>query len=264
MGAINIVGNSAANGGGLALNNCRRVFVYNGGPILFILPTGAIGGNTASGNGGGLYVEGQSFVAIRGDEFNQWGDPEHAGHIVQNEAERGGGIYVSGGEVELADVVVNNNEAIEDGGGIYADAGAMVEQTRIQNEVCQPAEFSDGLASVPRCSRMVGNDASNGAGGGYFVTNGSEVDVRRTIISGNDSDDAGSVARSTSDTDDNPGVVRVADSLVHSNLGRFLFYGSQTSQIEILWSTVTDNNLGGGTDSVVRAFTTGGSSTESG
>lgn len=262
LGAINIAGNSAVNGGGVALNNCRRVFIYNGGPVLLIFPAGAIFGNEASANGGGLYVVGESFVAVRGDNLDQWGDPDHAGHILLNSAVQGGGVFVSDGEVELADVVINGNDAVEDGGGIYADGGAIVEQTRIQNEACQPAESSSGLTNVPRCSRMVGNTATNGSGGGYFVTNGSEVDVRRTIISENDSFAAGSVARSTSDTDDNPGVVRVADSLVHGNLGRFLFYGSQTSQIEILWSTVTDNNLGSGTDSVVRAFTTGGSSTE--
>jgi hypothetical protein len=52
-------------------------------------------------------------------------------------------------------------------------------------------------------------------------------------------------------------VIFVSDSLIHGNTGRFLFYGFQRSFMEIRWSTITDNELGAGSDSVIRAFSSG-------
>ncbi len=254
VGAADIAGNSATHGGGLAFDNCRNVFIYNGGPILVIVPTGAIFGNEASEKGGGLYASGSSLVTIRGDQFFGMGDPDHAAHVVFNEAEFGAGIYNDGAMVTLEDVVINSNEASEHGGGIYATDGATTIQHRLQNAPCEPSESSDGLISVPRCSRMTGNSAADGAGGGYFVTNGAALEIDRTIITDNDSELAGSVVRATADNDDNPGVANFRNALVHGNSGATLFYGWQTSEINVAWSTITDNEA---ENNVFRSFASG-------
>jgi predicted outer membrane repeat protein len=179
LGAVDVADNSAVNGGGLALSNCGTVFIYGGGPFFLVVPTGAIFGNTASGNGGGLFVEGETQVRVLGQAFSSdFGDPDNAAHIVSNQAERGGGVFASGSEAEvvLEDTVVNSNEATQDGGGIYADDFARVEQRRDPNTlVCESSDVGSGLATVPRCSRMVLNTAINGAGGGYFADTGAQV-----------------------------------------------------------------------------------------
>jgi len=261
LGAIDVSDNSAVNGGGLALSNCGTVFIYGGGPFFLIVPTGAIFGNTATGNGGGLFVEGETQVRILGSALSSdFGDPDNAAHIVSNQAERGGGVYASGNEAEvvLEDTVINSNEATQDGGGIYAGDFARVEQRRDPDTLaCEPSDTGGGLATVPRCSRMVLNTAISGAGGGYFANTGAQIEIRRTIISENGSEEAGSVARATSDSLDDPGSVFVSDSLIHGNTGRFLFYGFQRSFMEIRWSTITDNELGAGSDSVIRVFSSG-------
>ncbi len=254
IGAANIVDNSATNGGGLSLNNCRNVFIYNGGPVFLIIPTGVIFANTASEKGGGIYVAGSSVLTMRGSQLSNFGDSAHAAGVVFNTAQLGGGIYNEGSAVNLDDVVVNGNEAIQDGGGIYTD-GAVTRHRREQDTACQPPETSAGLTSVPRCSRMNANRATEGTGGGYYVTNDATLHVNRTIITSNDSNLAGSVVRSTTDNGTGPGVANFRNALVSGNSGATLFYAWQSSEINVAWSTITDNT---GSDNVFRAFSTGG------
>lgn len=258
IGSADILDNSATNGGGLSLNNCRNMFIYNGGPIFLIIPTGVIFANTASERGGGIYVTGSSVLSMRGSAGGGYGDSAHAAGVVFNTAQFGGGIYNEGLAVNLDDVVINGNEASEDGGGIYTD-GAITRHRRQQDTACEPPETSGGLTSVPRCSRMNANTAINGSGGGYYATNGASLDVNRTIITGNESNLAGSVVRSTADNGSDPGVANFRSALVYGNSGATLFYAWQTSEINVAWSTITDNQVSG---HVLRAFASGDDSAE--
>ncbi len=246
IGAIEIAANSATNGGGLALDNCSNVFLYGGGPIVpFIIPipTGAIYSNTATEKGGGLYVKGDSEVLVRSDQAFGFGNPDHAAHIVLNQASHGGGIYNDGAAVTLTNVIVNENRATEDGGGIYATGGATTWQRRLQPAPCEPPETSEEGVSVPICSRMMNNVATNGHGGAYYVTNGATLDVERTIITGNESALHGSVVTATSEPGEYPGQAEFSDVLVYHNRGSTLFYGRELSTILVFRSTITENEV---------------------
>ena len=48
MGTTLVFDNEAENGGGVAVDGCQNVFLYNGGPVVLIFPTGGIVGNTAN------------------------------------------------------------------------------------------------------------------------------------------------------------------------------------------------------------------------
>ncbi|MEE4302651.1 MAG: hypothetical protein V2J19_00750 [Wenzhouxiangella sp.] len=254
IGSAAIANNSAENGGGIALMNCGETLYAGGGPIVFGAPAGAIFGNTASAKGGGLYISGASKLSTRGSEYAPgYGDPDNAGHIVMNEAALGGGIYIDGAEADLQDLVIRDNTATNSGGGIYADNNATVWHGREQEEACQPPESIGIGITVPRCSRMTGNTTVNGGGGGYYVTNGSMLEVQRTIITNNTSSLSGSIVRATSGSTGDPGKANFYDSLAYQNSGSALFYGWQSSQILISRSTITDNTS---VDHVLRGFAT--------
>lgn len=254
IGSAAIANNSAVDGGGIALIDCGETLYAGGGPIVFGAPSGAIFNNTASSNGGGVYISGASKLSTRGSEYAPgYGDPVNAGHVVMNEAEFGGGIHVDGAEADLQDLVIRDNTATEDGGGIFADNNATVWHGREQEEACPPPESIGIGTTVPRCSRTIGNTTVNGGGGGYYVTNGSTLEVQRTIITENTSNLSGSIVRATSETTGNPGKANFYDSLVYGNGGSALFYGWQSSQILISRSTITDNTA---VNDVIRGFAT--------
>ncbi len=270
IGAADIASNAATNGGGIAVNNCRYVEIANGGPLVFIepvglIPTGAIYSNVASENGGGLYIE-DGLVRLRGSETFGFGNNDHAAHLVANQAERGGGIFATGSapggpSAELLGAVVNNNVAAEDGGGVYLENSAQVRQQRTSGFLgtgpCEPAESDDGITTVPNCSRMVGNTAENGHGGGYYV-NDSLLDVDRTIIEENSAQEPGSVVYVTSADDGSPGVANFENTLAHDNGSSPLFYAWQSSEMSIRFSTITDNDA---IQHIVRGFSSGDSET---
>ena len=261
IGSIEIAVNTATNGGGLALDNCSNVFLYGGGPIVpFIIPipTGAIYSNTATEKGGGLFVSGSSEVVISSDQVFGFGNPDHAAHIVLNQASHGGGIYNEDAGVTLTDVVINENRATEDGGGIYTVGNAVTWQRRAHPAPCKPPETSEEGVSVPICSRIKNNVATNGHGGAYYVTANGTVNVDHTIITGNESSLYGSVVMAFGAEDfvdpDLIGIANFRNVLVYNNPGSTLFYARQKSEINVSWSTITSNDV---EDQVFLAYASG-------
>ncbi|MGY6632006.1 MAG: hypothetical protein ACXIUL_13490 [Wenzhouxiangella sp.] len=260
IGAIDISGNSAVNGGGLAIENCY-LFVFGGGPIVDSIPTGAIFANQAIESGGGLYATGvYSFVSVRGLRFNSnYGNNDHAAQIVQNQAATGGGVFAShGANVLLLDTVISNNSATGGGGGIFV-AGGQVTQGRQGSGACPPETTTNGVTTVPLCSRAKDNSAG-GAGGAYMVTNGAALNVDRTIITGNSSIFPGSVARFDNGSGPTfPSRANFRNLLVYGNVGSSLFSGEGNSRLLLSWSTITGNNV---SSSVIRSQAPGGTSAE--
>ncbi len=133
---VTMQGNSAANGGGVAVINGS--FTQNGGTI-----GGSSSKPNKADNGGAVYVSGGNVT------FND-------GKIQNNSAENGGGIFASEGKVRMFGGSITSNTATADGGGIYVSSAG------------DPADVV--LRSGTLSSNTAGNsDAKTGNGGGLAV-----------------------------------------------------------------------------------------------
>ena len=164
-----ISGNTASNGGGVA--------VYNGGT--FTMSGGTISDNMASFYGGGVFVNGGTFTMnggeISGNTATEGGGvlvvgkeskfTMSSGKISGNTATDGigyGGVYVADGTFEMDGGSITGNTATYDGGGVCADGGTSF-------------KMEDGSISS--------NTAKNG--GGVGVLNGGKFEMKNGTISGN-------------------------------------------------------------------------------
>jgi len=199
-GGINPLGNTAANGGGVAVRNNATFNMHTGGPPL--APTsGAIIGNTATGvlsghGGAGVFVTGAgSRLEMR------------AGTITQNEAingSDGGGVTVTlNAEFEMFDGTISHNQTI--GSGVLATGGGVMIHGTLLNRGASftmrgglihgnIANWSGGGINIHDADfTMTGgtvsdNTATNGNGGGIHFAGdatGSDAVIENGIITGN-------------------------------------------------------------------------------
>lgn len=176
-----IQGNSAGNGGGVALNGSST-----GSPELFVTNGSSITNNTATGsallgNGGGVYV--RSFGAVR--LIN--------GEISENHARRhGGGVALNGQGTALhlnppaepdvdSPIIMSANVAGQEtfspsegfGGAIYSLFGRI--------DITAPTGFNQFTTFL--------SDNRANYGGAIYVSNGTGpvvyVDLRNTVVAGN-------------------------------------------------------------------------------
>jgi uncharacterized repeat protein (TIGR02543 family) len=148
--SVAITGNSTSGSGG-------GVYI-NGGS--FTMEGGSINTNTAANDGGGVYIASGSFTT-------------YGGGINSNTSTNGGGVYVAGGSFNKQSGQLNNNRAIE-GGGIYiaggnlSMGGSLIGNTATNN--------GGGVYVAGGTSSMNGaatsNTATNGSGGGVYVNGG--------------------------------------------------------------------------------------------
>ena len=126
--------NPGGDGGGLAINNNNFVILRNtnittstagdgggisitglpgGNTVLWLLDGSSLFGNTADARGGGLYCNGADSVVF-----------DTLTGVALNEANNGGGVYVDAGcsavSYASSPLGIFFNEAVEDGGGVYA------------------------------------------------------------------------------------------------------------------------------------------------
>ena len=257
----NVIGNEAINGGGFASVNCATTQWYSGGSQFLFLPDSAIAANTASELGGGIYLSDGSGLNFRGTSGTASGilaGDMNAGRIVGNEATDGGAVYVTGVStiLRLEEVIVDANSASNDGGGLFANDRASIEMGRNNlghTAPCQPQQSASGVLTIPRCSRLRGNEA--GRHGGAAYVDGGSLLVRHTLISGNQASNLGSVAQIRG-SEQHHGQATFSDSLAFGNLGTHLFYAWTNSDLTIRWTTITDND---NPTSAIRAFTNTGS-----
>ncbi len=107
--------NTALNGAGVYVRGGRITldFTFDNENLL-----NSINNNTASGNGGGLYVESGNVDFVNGG-------------ILLNTAENGGGVYIAGGAVTLdgGELTVIGYNIATNGGGVYMSGGRLVMQS---------------------------------------------------------------------------------------------------------------------------------------
>ena len=96
---------SATNGGGVATTGSVRFNMYGG----------QISNNKASGNGGGIWCDTAGWDGQKADALIT------GGTISGNTGNNGGGIYINDSKlISVWGGTINNNTAIENGGGIYS------------------------------------------------------------------------------------------------------------------------------------------------
>lgn len=246
MGMTPVYGNEATHGGGLAVNGCENVTLYNGGPIVFILPTGGFIGNSATGNGGGIHVSGGGNVRLRSTTFAGFGDPDEAGLILGNSAQHGGGAFVtgSGSLLTLESAYTVDNSATIRGGGFSVQDGGRLKVARdlFQSGPCEPVQSSGGVASRPPCSVIEDNQALGG--GALDITGDSSAYIYQTFVRGNSAGGLGGpivLAENSSSYTGPDTEVEIISSVMHDNSGGFGVSAINNAVVDILFSTIAAN-----------------------
>lgn len=174
-------GNTAASGAGIYLVRS------SGNNILLELTDSAIDNNTASSGGGGIFAYDGVQINANKASFNG------------NKAASGAGIYLYGQNnkvmAELTDSFIDNNIASDWGGGIFAYNGAEVKanNTSISNNKGGNAGgllvWNNSSAELSNGSKVIGNTATKGNGGGVYAINGTvtatDCDIIHNTATGN-------------------------------------------------------------------------------
>ena len=143
--------NSATNGGGVYGNRDSMAEIA--------ITTGVISGNTATANGGGVYVASPCKFAMVFDAI----DENHAGN--------GGGLYLDGGiSFTMQSGKIERNTATYDGGGVHVNGGSVF---------------------TLESGAIVGNTA--GSGGGVCVRGGGSFTLNDGTIRDNSAEQGGGV-----------------------------------------------------------------------
>jgi len=180
-GVSTITHNTAVDGGGVA--------VWNG---WVTLEGGRILSNTASDDGGGVYVGGGS------------SDAAHCilngGQILSNTAnEHGGGVYVdytSAAFTQTGVSTIIHNHANADGGGLYVNYGsaALSEGQIVSNTAgTGGGGVYVGEGSVTLSGGEVRNNTASSSGGGMYVFRGSATLNGGRVVSNTAGSDGGGV-----------------------------------------------------------------------
>ncbi|AEF86361.1 putative extracellular nuclease [Treponema primitia ZAS-2] len=203
-------GNTAVMGGGMYIKNYRLTM------NLISNTSGFITGNTASTNGGGVYVDAVSFtvkgataitgntatgtggvpglgggVYVNGGTFNM----QDTSSIKENEAgQDGGGVYVANAGIftMYSTSFIKENEAGQDGGGVYVNAGTFNMQDTSSIKENEAGQYGGGVYvanagsfAMMHTSFMKKNEAGQDGGGVYVVNAGSFVMEGATAITWN-------------------------------------------------------------------------------
>ena len=125
--------------------------------------------------------------------------------ITGNESDKGGGVRISAGSLDIKGAVISGNSATDSGGGIYNEGGSVTFYSgSIESNsaicygggVCNASgsfEMKDG-AVITQNSANDGGDGSLSSGGGIFVFDGS-VTVSGGTISANTTNGLGGAVR---------------------------------------------------------------------
>ena len=158
--------NSAENGGGVYMINSKKI----------TMDGGAISGNTATTNGGGLYLYDGSTAEIGKNTSGS------APQISSNTATDGGGIYLgTSAKVELVYGTIGGsgsttgNTATDKGGGVYAGSGSTF--------------IMDGESAIIENNKI--NSVSGFGRGGGIYSEGGTLEMKNGSITGNNAESSG-------------------------------------------------------------------------
>jgi parallel beta-helix repeat protein len=150
-----------------------------------VLDAVTITGNTATGDGGGLWADGFSMnLTIRSSTIS--------GNTAGSD---GGGIYIedTGGPLLIQNTVISGNTAADDGGGIYfydPDTSTTIEGSTISGNTAGDLGGgihlydTDGGTHTIRQTTISGNSATNG-GGLFLYGPDNPFVIENSTISGN-------------------------------------------------------------------------------
>ena len=150
--------NSAVNGGGVAVANATEL------PIMY---SGTMTNNTASQNGGAVYVDDKGFTM---DD----------GVMSENEAVNGGAVYVDNGDFVMNDGSVSSNDASENGGAVYMNGGNFtMHHGNVNNNkaIYGGAVYMAGMSSVFKMESGTMNNNTASDDGGAIYANGGTLEI---------------------------------------------------------------------------------------
>ncbi len=136
--------------------------IYNAAGGTVDMSGGYIANCTASGNGGGIYTESTGSAASGKGAVNLHSDSSHPGIIDSCSANKGGGIYLAAGELDMSGGEIEKCSA-SNGGGIYAAGGTTLKLDEWMN--------SDNKllrGSIEQCTATAN-------GGGIYIETGATV-----------------------------------------------------------------------------------------
>lgn len=246
MGTTPVIDNEAENGGGIAVNGCQNVFLYNGGPNSAFSYAGGFVGNSAADGGGAIYVENGGEVFLRASAAAGFGDIEEAALLANNTAVDGGAAEVTGegSSLSIQDAYVFGNTADRFGGAFRVSQGGELSVGRKAGTgACEPIESVGGVVSRPPCSVIEENEGTSG--GAFSLAGESSIDVSRSIVRNNTAGGGGGPVALVRNASIYTGEVSdffMASSVVHGNSGIFLFDATNNARIRIYYSTIVDNS----------------------
>lgn len=153
---------------------------------------GDITGNTATNDGGGIYL---SDINI--------GNSSSGGktcNVSSNTAKNGGGIFIENGNLKLDKVDISKNTATESGGGVCIDGGTFaINSGTISENSC--TNYGGGVYSSYTGSDYIDSSLSGGsvrsntafAGGGICVDGNINFTTTSTNIEGNNATNGGGI-----------------------------------------------------------------------
>lgn len=235
-----ISGNTAENGGGVAIINDCAAFFYSGLDTSDSNDLYGIIGNYASKSGGGLYLDNVNYVNI--------GFPNTSQALVKlatvknNTAdEDGAGVYIiNDSYVLFNDANIDNNDAGRNGGGIFISSGSTMIMSPVQSQCSQAG----------KCSILSNNKSgTTNLGGGLYMNGNADARIFNTFIYGNRADYGTAVyiseaiATGTSLSLEGNYIYENGNNGSGDYQDSYVVRGNGEVEIDIFHNTITDNNV---------------------
>ena len=221
----NISNNTAGSGGGVYIGSSNVSTVADETPDEptegFIMYGGTITGNSTTDDGGGIYLNGGSFLMNNGEISNNSSSTDGGGVCIANNGNftmnngditgngkisgkltrNGGGVYLDGGTLTVNAGNISENAATASGGGVYISNGNVGMTTgKILSNEC--GEFGGGVyvynpsTSVGKTVSVTGGSLLNNTakyGGGICVDGLIELTIGNVEIAENTATNGGGV-----------------------------------------------------------------------
>ena len=209
-------------GGGMALIDSSLSFLQ--GPntlgVTQAEPLSFIRGNTATGDGGGIYIADTLNNALNVGRMA----------IEDNSARNGGGMAIEGSAVRISDTQFHRNSAIGAGGGVYVSGGFV---SLGASEDCRPYLYSNLFfpGDTRYCSRLSENTAAFGSA--MSIQAGADVNIARTALLDNGTADSVIEAAGSS-------LLELSNAWLARNATRGIL-GVDSATVEMYHTTIARN-----------------------